>query len=367
MEKKLTFEPSIYRDWSIMYSWFAHEMFIKGFQAQLGWHYTDVMFVWDGEKVTIYRAIEEHIHEFYALVDGRLKDNPHFVAEVADKVVNEVNVLKPFLESIMESRLDDLASEELLKKFEILAESVLTVTPWFLILMYFPQQLERLGLDKYRQDFEIAVEARGKVDKILAPLSNKATNLLAAEALRRNKLPKVGARFLAPDEFKKLITEKASESYIRTLGQSLIERESYWMIAGGDISNESAKKYIERRGWKLHMPEVTDETTEIKGNAVHIAETLVGIVRIVPNQREIHKVLQGDIVVAPMTTPEYGPIFGKIKAIITDEGGVTCHAAVISREMKIPAIVGTKIASRILKDGDRVEVDTTQGVVRILK
>jgi|GEM_PF-4007570 phosphohistidine swiveling domain-containing protein len=364
--KKLTFEPSIYRDWTAMYSWFAYEMFIKGFQTQFGWHYTDVMFVWDGEKVTIYRAIEEHIHEFFALVDGRLKDNPHFVAEVAEKVVHEVNALKPFLDSILEGKLGELSSDELLRKFETSRESVLTVTPWFLILMYFPQQLERLGLDQYKQDFDIAVEARGKVDKTLGPLSNKATNLLAAEALRRNELPAAGARYLAPHEFKKLVTERTSERYNKTLRQSLIEREPYWMIAGGDISTESVEEYIQRHGWKLNVPEVKDETTEIKGNSVHIAETLVGVVRIVPNQREIHKVQEGDVVVAPMTTPEYGPIFGKIKAIITDEGGITCHAAVISREMKIPAIVGTKIASRVLKDGDRIEVDTERGVIRVV-
>ncbi|GAG22226.1 unnamed protein product, partial [marine sediment metagenome] len=52
---------------------------------------------------------------------------------------------------------------------------------------------------------------------------------------------------------------------------------------------------------------------------------------------------------------------------ITDGGGTLCHAAIVAREMKIPCIVGTKIATRVLKDGDLVEVDADKGIVRKLK
>jgi pyruvate, water dikinase len=65
-----------------------------------------------------------------------------------------------------------------------------------------------------------------------------------------------------------------------------------------------------------------------------------------------------------MTTPDFVPIMGKAGAIITDEGGITCHAAIVSREMKIPCVVGTEIATKVLKDGDLVEVDADNGVVR---
>ena len=57
----------------------------------------------------------------------------------------------------------------------------------------------------------------------------------------------------------------------------------------------------------------------------------------------------------------------KASAFITDEGGVTCHAAIVARELKKPCIIGTKIATKVLKDGDLVEVDTEKGVVKILK
>ena len=67
-----------------------------------------------------------------------------------------------------------------------------------------------------------------------------------------------------------------------------------------------------------------------------------------------------------MTRPEFMPALKKAAAIITDEGGITCHAAIVARELKKPCIIGTKIATKVLKDGMMVEVDADKGVVKIL-
>ena len=56
----------------------------------------------------------------------------------------------------------------------------------------------------------------------------------------------------------------------------------------------------------------------------------------------------------------------KAKAIVTDEGGVTSHAAVVSRELGIPCVIGTKLATKVFKDGDFVEVDAEKGIVKIV-
>ena len=56
----------------------------------------------------------------------------------------------------------------------------------------------------------------------------------------------------------------------------------------------------------------------------------------------------------------------KAGAIVTDEGGITCHAAIVSRELGVPCVIGTKVATLALKDGDKIEVDATKGVVRKL-
>jgi len=89
-----------------------------------------------------------------------------------------------------------------------------------------------------------------------------------------------------------------------------------------------------------------------------------GKVKIVKSATEVGKVEKGDILVAIMTRPDYVTGMKKAAAIVTEEGGVTCHAAIVSRELKIPCIIGTKIATKALKEGQMVEVDATNGVVR---
>ncbi|MFA6462135.1 MAG: PEP-utilizing enzyme [Candidatus Woesearchaeota archaeon] len=93
---------------------------------------------------------------------------------------------------------------------------------------------------------------------------------------------------------------------------------------------------------------------------------IVGRVRIVKNV-EKDKFLNGEILVTGMTRPEFVPLMGKAAGIITDEGGVTCHAAIVSREMRKPCVIGTKVATFVLHDGDLVEVNGSKGIVKILK
>jgi pyruvate, water dikinase len=94
---------------------------------------------------------------------------------------------------------------------------------------------------------------------------------------------------------------------------------------------------------------------------------VIGKVRIIHNTKSMDKMQKGDILVSSMTKPEIIPAIRKASAIVTDEGGVTCHASIVSREYNIPCIIGTKIASKVLKDGDIVEVDANKGIVKIIK
>ena len=80
--------------------------------------------------------------------------------------------------------------------------------------------------------------------------------------------------------------------------------------------------------------------------------------------KDVRKFVSGRILVALMTSPDYIVAIKKAKAIITDDGGITSHAAIVARELKKPCIVGTKFASKVLHDGDLVEVDAEQGIVK---
>lgn len=88
-----------------------------------------------------------------------------------------------------------------------------------------------------------------------------------------------------------------------------------------------------------------------------------GKVCIVMDVRETSKVQEGDIMVATMTNPDMVPAMKKVAGIITDEGGMTCHAAIVSRELGTPAVVGTKQATKLLKDGQIVTIDGEKGLI----
>ncbi len=92
-----------------------------------------------------------------------------------------------------------------------------------------------------------------------------------------------------------------------------------------------------------------------------------GIVKIILKPEDFHKMKKGEILVTDETDTTFLPLMRLARAIITDEGGILCHAAIAARELKKPCIVGTKIATHVLKDGDLIEVDANRGFIKILK
>jgi pyruvate,water dikinase len=91
-----------------------------------------------------------------------------------------------------------------------------------------------------------------------------------------------------------------------------------------------------------------------------------GVARVVMDVRDVSKLEEGEILVAPVTSPSWTPVFGKVAAAVSDIGGIMSHAAIVAREYGMPAVVGTGNATARIKTGDRVRVDGDTGVVTIL-
>ena len=91
-----------------------------------------------------------------------------------------------------------------------------------------------------------------------------------------------------------------------------------------------------------------------------------GVARVLTSVNEIDQIQSGEILVCPVTSPSWGPVFGKIKAAVSDSGGMMSHAAIVAREYGMPAVVGTGVATERITTGDRLRVDGDQGVVVIL-
>ncbi len=109
--------------------------------------------------------------------------------------------------------------------------------------------------------------------------------------------------------------------------------------------------------------------TSVKGEVQGLAAspgTVEGIARVVKSPAEFDEVKQGDIMVCIMTNPAWVVVFSKVAGIVTDSGGVLSHSAVVAREFMIPAVVGTSDATKQIRSGDRIRVDGSNGVVKIL-
>jgi pyruvate,water dikinase len=142
-------------------------------------------------------------------------------------------------------------------------------------------------------------------------------------------------------------------------------QDTEWAIEGGKIYMLQSRPVT-----TLNMGTGKDQSEEGSTERVIIAKGLgaspgmaSGAVKIVRNTDELDKIEKGDILVTVMTTPDMVPAMKRADGIITDEGGVTCHAAIVSRELGIPCVVGTGDGSKILKEKSIVTLDGSKGFV----
>ncbi len=129
--------------------------------------------------------------------------------------------------------------------------------------------------------------------------------------------------------------------------------KGYEMISGKIAKEIHDKIFIEKPKNIREFKGMTASTGKARGK-----------VKIIKKIYDMINMKKGNVLVSSMTRPEMIVAMKKAAAIVTDEGGVTSHAAVVSRELGIPCIIGTKIATKVLKDGDLVEVDANKGIVR---
>ena len=121
---------------------------------------------------------------------------------------------------------------------------------------------------------------------------------------------------------------------------------------------EQQKKWVAQ-----HLPVSDGRVAEVRGRVAYQGK-VQGVARVIVHVHDVSAMHEGEILISNMTHPDYMSAIYKARGIVTDEGGIVCHAAIISRELKIPCVIGTGDATKIFKTGDRVEVDAEAGVVR---
>ena len=182
--------------------------------------------------------------------------------------------------------------------------------------------------------------------------------ILLEEIARRLGLTFEELIYLMPFEIESLLKEKSNvdkNEIKRRLKKYALVMESgkITLYTGDEVEQHKVQMKV-------------TETNELVGTCASQGK-VIGKVKIVKDRSELHKVVKGDILVTRLTTPDFVMAMEKAAAIVTDIGGLTSHAAIVSRELGVPCLVGTETATQVFKDGDLVEVDATNGRVRKIK
>jgi phosphohistidine swiveling domain-containing protein len=231
--------------------------------------------------------------------------------------------------------------------------------------------------DGFSDPFTLAdlKELRGKIKNEKKETAKKITIPKQIKKLVDETKELVFYRTYRTDIFYELIF--LSRPILKNYGKSLgLEFKRIRNCRIGDLIKGKVNEYPElvtaaqyRSGFAFFdgkaVEEEINESEEIKGQ-VAFKGIVKGIVKIVKSVDDLPKVKDGDILVTQMTSPNFLVAMKRAIAFVTNEGGITCHAAIVAREMRKPCIIGTKIATKVLKDGDLVEVDANNGIVKIL-
>ena len=148
--------------------------------------------------------------------------------------------------------------------------------------------------------------------------------------------------------------------------KSLISRSNHYIFFEGEIFTDiSLEDFLSKHGLAIKKDEIRSANSLTGQTAM--GGKAKGKVKVILSKKLLYTVREGDILVTSMTTPDFLPAMHEAAAYVTDEGGITSHAAIVARELGKPCVIGTKVATQVLKDGDLVEVDADKGIVMILK
>ncbi len=200
--------------------------------------------------------------------------------------------------------------------------------------------------------------------KDMLSLGNYMTHLLGRPLWERHGLTLEDIDVYRIEEFLHMLQtgEKLSENETEERKKFLL----YLQYANGSevITGEKARSWIKDN---VDFGDHTAEVNELKGTVASLGQggvSVQGVIKRVEVSEDMKNFNQGDILLSSGTTPDLLPAMRRAGAIVTDTGGLTSHAAIVSRELKIACVIGTKIATKVFKDGDRVEVDIKKGIVR---
>lgn len=348
-------ELNLIKVWTTEYSYFSLFCFMDGYISRakvlVGGGFKNIIFKYEKGLATVYRVNEElfTVSKYYAQrsIDdiSYLENSIKKSYELSEKITISASYKSTFVD---------------LEKFVEFKNDLIDFLPYYLVFLWTTDGIKNLGYNSGLKSKieELCLDARHKTETFYPDLE---------KAISRNLFTVFGSKFtkdqlsvLTLVEIENLIKNQSlpdkSELDNRFELSLLINSDDGVVIKTG----EEAKNIIDK------IENFDENITNFSGN-IAMKGIAKGKVKIIFRDEDMNKFIDGDILVTTMTRPDWLPVMKKSSAYVTDAGGLLCHAAIIAREMKKPCIIGTKIATKVLKDGDEVEVNADTGVVKILK
>lgn len=338
--KKLPFDFSKHctRDISLLSCSIFGESHIIA-KGKFGTDFSATFWIVRDNLVNFYRSEREYF-EFSRKV-GKLCRNINYSKRLAKKLMEMTDWFDDFLKQ-------NETPEDLVKNNKIFFDNYRDFFIYHQAIYWGGDYLSRLSLNK---------KERRKVDLIVK-------NLGSAYKYNELTVPKI-ERCFRKFKINHLLYDELNINVYKNIKAKSKNRGLLFIDKKRIIYSYNKARQLEKLIEKIFKKDYK-KLKEFKGLAVG-GGIFKGRVRRILNLNKLNKCQRNDVLVTTMTRPQFNKYIKKVAAIITDEGGILCHASILAREFNIPCVIGTKIATKVLKDGDLVEVDANKGIVRKIK
>jgi len=338
--------PTVRRDISL----FSIEAWERGYRKCLrdhfGWEYP-IIFHYDGIRVHFYHTEQDFLH-FKSVITKRLIDDDVLFEKLNNQFKKNTAELEKKVSGTFSAteKVPDTFFENLRHISNLIGE----IMSFYIFMVS----------DAFVSARPIAWESRKMSEGILYECDEQVERHMK-HGIKRIGIDEKISHVLCVSEYEKL----ARREWVDIA--AIQNRMSGYIFTDSSFcSDRTFEVFCANRGYEfpIHSMQSANQN-EVRG-AVAYEGRVRGLVTIIHNKQDLCKIKEGDIFVSCMTNATYVVGMQKCAAIVTDEGGITCHAAIMARELCKPCITGTKNATRCLKDGDLVEVDAYKGIVRIV-
>lgn len=345
--KKISWHKVVTREYSFLWASYTASAY-KIMKKLTGTELRYNLFYSRGRVLTIYRE-EKDVNRSYQLIDKLIQKNPEKVVAYMDTFEGLVKENYQLFTKIKKTK----NKEDLKKQLVELDKLFLQTVVYYLYFVFLGYGANLPHIKKW------LVKNRSRFEKIRSftidmDMHTEFPNLF----FKLNSKLKEHTLFMTRQELVKSIKgHKVNWNKIKTRQKEAL------VIVKNNISGEYPFHRI-KRVLDIELSHlIIDKDIKFLKGSIACKGQVSGLVVLVLKKEDYKKIKSDNIVVTSMTKPEIVPYIKNVKGIITNDGGALSHASIISRELKIPCIVGTTYATDILKNGERVLLDANSGIV----